>query len=282
MVTDEPTISLNPELIDRKALHLHRRRAISTLCPELFLHREAQEEIEHRLKDINRSFDHISIVTGHKKFWKKALPNAQVITDDERLEFSDKRFDLIIHAMSLHWSNDPVGQLIQCRRALVPDGLLLAVCLGGETLTELRRAFLDTEILVKGGASPRVAPMGDVRDYGGLLQRAGFALPVTDRLALKANYPTAMELMRDLRAMGENNALAARLKTFSSPRLFRSLEEIYRHSFAAREGSLTATFELIFLTGWAPSDKQQKALSPGAAKSRLADALNTVEQKLDR
>lgn len=275
-------MSLNVELIDRKALHLHRRRAVSTLHRELFLHREAQKEIEHRLKDINRSFKHIAIVTGHKKFWKTVRPNARVVTDDERLEFSDKRFDLIIHAMSLHWSNDPVGQLIQCRRALVPDGLLLAVCLGGETLIELRRAFLDAEILVKGGASPRVAPMGDVRDYGSLLQRAAFALPVTDRLALKANYSTAMELMRDLRAMGENNALAARLKTFSSARLFRSLEEIYRHSFAAREGLLTATFELIFLTGWAPSDKQQKALLPGSAKSRLADALNTVEQKLDR
>lgn len=268
------------ELIDRHALRLHRRRVCSGERA-FFLHQAAWDELEIRLQGINRSFDRIAIVTGSQEFWATTLPRAKIFDDDERLQFGRQPFDLILHTMALHWSNDPVGQLIQCRHALVPDGLLLAVCLGGDTLKELQCAFLDAEICIYGGASPRVIPMGDVRDYGQLLQRAGYALPVTDRWEMKASYSKANDLMHDLRAMGENNALTGRRKTASSRQLFRSLEEIYQHRFANSEGSLPATFELVFMTGWAPSETQPRALRPGSATSRLADALKTVEHKMD-
>ena len=188
--------------------------------------------------------------------------------------------DLIVHAMCLHWANDPVGQLIQCRRTLRPDGLFLGILLGGETLSELRMALAQAETRETGGLSPRIAPMAEIRDLGALLQRAGFALPVTDLVPLTAAYRDLTHLMHDLRAMAETNALSARLRRATRRSVFRTAQTIYAAMHATPEGRLTATFELVCLTGWAPDESQPKPLRPGSAKSRLADALATKENPL--
>ncbi len=275
-------MSLGHALTDRKALGLHRKRAFSSSAPAPFLHRAALDEIRQRLADIDRSFERTAVITGCEEFWKNAFPDAEIFPDEERIDFGGNRYGLVVHAMALHWSNDPVGQLVQCRLAMIPDGLLLAVCFGGETLTELRAALLHAEIRAGDGASPRVAPMAGVRDCGSLLQRAGFALPVADRVALSASYSTTRRLMHDLRSMGETNALAARRRTPARRSLFDFAEEVYRGAFADGRGRLRATFDLMFLTGWVPSAGQQQPLRPGSARSLLADALNTVEHKLSR
>ncbi len=180
--------------------------------------------------------------------------------------------------MALQWADDPVGQLVQARRALRPDGLFLAVFPGGQTLSELRAALAEAETALRGGLSPRVAPMGELRDLGGLLQRSGFALPVADTAPLTVTYRSALHLMRDLRAMGETNALAARDRRFAPRALFARAAEIYHAHFAADADRVRATFELVFLTGWAPDESQQKPMRPGSAKARLADALGVPER----
>ena len=172
-------------------------------------------------------------------------------SDSDVLDLPERGVDLALHAMCLHWANDPVGQLIQCRRSLRPDGLLLAVCFGDRTLTELRSALAMAEIEVSAGVSPRVLPMADVRQYGELLQRAGFRQPVADRLSLRLSYRSTLELMHELRAMGETNALQGRLRHFTRRRMMQALENCYAMIAGKEDGSLTATFELVFMTGWA-------------------------------
>ncbi|MGB3244875.1 MAG: SAM-dependent methyltransferase, partial [Sulfitobacter sp.] len=169
---------------------------------------------------------------------------------------------------------------IQCRRALRADGLFLAVSFGGQTLHELRACLAEAEAAVTGGLSPRVAPMGELRDMGGLLQRAGFALPVADALTLKVEYADAWHLMRELRSMGENNALQMRLRKPTARAVLEQTATLYRDNFSSDTGRITATFELICLTGWAPDDSQPKPLRPGSAQHRLAEALGTDETKL--
>jgi SAM-dependent methyltransferase len=188
--------------------------------------------------------------------------------------------DLVIHALALHWADDPVGQLVQCRRALNPDGLFLGMGLGGQTLAELRAALAEAETQLSGGLSPRVLPMGEIRDLGALLQRAGFALPVADSVPLNASYADAFALMHDLRAMGETNALAARHRAIPSRALFPTMAACYNTSFPAPDGRIRATFEIIALTGWAPAETQPRALRPGSAGMRLADALGSTETAL--
>jgi SAM-dependent methyltransferase len=190
----------------------------------------------------------------------------------------EEAHDLVIHAMGLHWANDPVGQLVQCRRALRPDGLLIALMFGGQTLSELRAALAQAESQVTGGLSPRVLPMGEIRDLGGLLQRAGLALPVADSITQTALYRDMFHLMRDLRGFGEASALAARPRHFTRPAILHRAGEIYRESYARPDGLIPATFEVICLTGWAPHADQQKPLRPGSATARLEDALNGVRQ----
>jgi hypothetical protein len=180
--------------------------------------------------------------------------------------------------MALHWANDPVGQIVQARRALMPDGLFLGACLGGRTLWELRAALTEAEVRLTGGLSPRVAPMGEIRDLGALIQRAGLALPVADSLSLTVEYRDAFHLMKDLRAMGEGNALAARRRTVASRALFSEAARIYAEGFTLPNGRIPATFEFVFLTGWAPADSQPKPLRPGSAAARLADALGVDER----
>lgn len=263
-------------LTDRAALLRQRKRAMQQ-GPAMFLHDEAVYEVQERLIDVNRSFTDIAIVTGYPEFWAKAFPNARIVADDDALALEPEAHDLVIHAMGLHWANDPVGQLVQCRRALRPDGLFIAAFLGGQTLVELRAALSEAEVALTGGLAPRVAPMGEIRDLGGLLQRAGLALPVADSFKRGVSYGSPMALLRDLRAMGEGNALTDRLRKIAPRQLFEQMSRIYVDHYQTDDGHVHATFEMIFLTGWAPSETQQKPLQPGSASTRLADFLNTTE-----
>ncbi|MBO9443150.1 SAM-dependent methyltransferase [Phaeobacter italicus] len=268
-----------PQLFDRRALAAQRAR----LTPDsLFLHEIARDEIEDRLSLVNRSFTRPAVVAPFAEVWDNCLPNAKHVPDTDVLDLEVGAHDLVVHAMCLHWANDPVGQLIQCHRALSEDGLLLVLMFGGQTLHELRSALATAETRISGGLSPRIAPMGEVRDLGALLQRAGFALPVADVVPLTAKYRDLPHLMRELRGMGETNAMSQRRRTLAPRRLFQEAETIYRDTFVDPDGRLPATFELICLTGWSPSDSQQKPLRPGSAKARLADALKVPETKLPK
>ena len=271
-------MSETPDLIDRLALARHRDRARKN--PALFLHEEAMADVQDRLALVNKSFTSPAIVTPFPEVWSQVFPTARLVPDDDVLDLTEASHDLVVHAMALHWANDPVGQLIQCRRALKPDGLLLVVALGGQTLHELRAAFGQAEIEITGGLSPRIAPMGEIRDLGALLQRAGLALPVADSAVLKTSHATPLHLMRDLRAMGETNALSNRLRRATRKSVILRAMELYAGTYAEESGRVIATFELITLTGWSPDLSQPKPLRPGSAAQRLADALNTVETPL--
>jgi len=267
-----------PDLVDINALASARRR----INPErgYFLHDLAIDDVKDRLSFVNKSFTNMVIVTGSPAHWAAAFPGAIIVADHETLDIAENSCDLIIHAMCLHWANDPVGQLIQCNRALRPDGLFIAVMLGGATLNELRTSLAEAETQIKGGLSPRVLPMGEIRDVGALLQRASFALPVADSAIITTSYDTAFHLMRDLRDMGETNAMTHRPKTFTSRAVFGKAAEIYALNYSDDDGRITASFEQIIITGWAPSEDQPKPLRPGSAKMRLADALGAIETPL--
>jgi SAM-dependent methyltransferase len=267
-----------PTLTDRTALARNRLRAARN--PALFLQEDAADEIQERLIEVNRRFTKPAVITPFADLWRARLPGAQIVADDERLDLEPGAHDLVLHALCLHWANDPVGQLVQCRRALRPDGLFLGVLFGGQTLVELRACLAGAEAAVTGGLSPRVLPMAEIRDLGGLLQRAGFALPVADSAIRSVTYADAGRLMADLRAMGEANALAGRLRRLTGRQVFSQAAARYAAGFPAPEGRIRATFEMIFLTGWAPDDSQPKPLRPGSAARRLADALGSTEQPL--
>ncbi|MBI1217063.1 MAG: methyltransferase domain-containing protein [Rhodobacteraceae bacterium] len=266
-----------PELTDRTALARNLARATAT-----FLQDEAILNLQERLEEVNRTFTDVAVVTGFPDLWQRTFPQATVVPDDETLALTPGSFDLVIHAFGLHWANDLVGQLVQCRRALRPDGLFLGVLFGGRTLAELRAALAEAEARISGGLSPRVLPMGEIRELGGLLQRAGFALPVADGDLITVTYASALHLMRDLRAMGEANAMAARRRAPTRRALFAEAGRVYAESYPAADGRIRASFELIFLTGWAPHESQQKPLRPGSAVTRLSDALGAPETPLPR
>ncbi|WP_095594264.1 methyltransferase domain-containing protein [Actibacterium pelagium] len=265
-----------PQLTDRAALTRFRRR----LTEEgQFLIEVTADEIKERLELVNRTFTSPAVVSGQPKIWAKHFPEMTHVTDDEVLDLQPGAHDLVIHALSLHWANDPVGQMVQCRHALKPDGFFLTAMFGGQTLQELRIALAEAETSITGGLSPRVLPMAEIRDLGGLLQRAGYALPVADSTPRTVSYRDALHLMHDLRAMGEGNALTSRRKATPPKALFPQAAAIYAQNFG-EDGRIPATFETIFLTGWSPDASQQKPLRPGSAESRLADALGTRETKL--
>lgn len=207
----------------------------------------------------------------------RAGATGDVVADEELLPFAPDAFDLAVSVLALQGVNDLPGALAQLRRTLKPDGLFMACLLGRQSLQELRQAFLEAEIEVEGGASPRVAPFADVRDMGALLQRAGFALPVTDSDILTVRYADMFGLLRDLRAMGWTNALTARRRLPLKRATLLRAAEIYAGRFADPDGRVRATFELVWLSGWAPHDSQQKPLAPGSARARLADALGVSE-----
>mgnify|MGYP002622950214 FL=1 len=266
-----------PDLTDRKALLRNRARAAARAQPALFLHQEAALEIQERLTDVNRRFTAPAIVTGWPQFWRDRIPGAEVVEDAETLGLRAGAHDLVIHAMALHWANDPVGQLIQARRALKPDGLFLAALFGGRPLPELRASLAEAEAALTGGLSPRVAPMGEIRALGALLQRAGFALPVADNVTRTVSYAGILHLMRDLRAMGEANALSGRSRRPTPRALIEDAARRYAQAHAGPDGRIPATFEIICLTGWAPDASQPQPLRPGSATARLADVLGTAD-----
>lgn len=267
-----------PRLTDRPALVRQRARAARPTgdrTPEDWLHRIALDEVQDRLLDINRTFTDVAVVTGMPAPWRAAFPRARVVPDDPVLDLAPGTLDLVIHAMALHWADDPVGQIVQSARALRPDGLFLAILPGGQTLAPLRDALARAEVEITGGASPRVLPFGEIRDLGALLGRAGLALTVADQMTQAVSYRDLFHLAADLRAMGEGNALALRPRRFARRDVFLRAAEILAGTAADPQepGRVRVGFDLVALTGWAPAENQQKPLRPGSAAMSLADAL---------
>jgi SAM-dependent methyltransferase len=283
----------NPVIFDRRLLRERRRRA-AALVPADFLLAHVANDFAERLQSVLRRFELAVDLTPGDHIRKMLAASGKVgriiavdplvasgplavVADEEALPFRDGSLDLVISALALHFVNDLPGALIQIRRALKPDGLFLAAMLAGETLAELRRAFAEAEVEVEGGISPRVVPFPDLRDLGALLQRAGFALPVADIERITVRYATVFSLMHDLRRMGATNALSERRRAPLRRTTLMRMCEIYERRFADPDGRLRATFEIVWLSGWAPDPSQQQPLRPGSAKMRLADALGTEE-----
>jgi NADH dehydrogenase [ubiquinone] 1 alpha subcomplex assembly factor 5 len=296
-------VTTDHDIFDRRLLIQRRNRVAARAAEHDFLLARVADDIVERLGAVKRQFARVLNLGAHHGLLGRRLrqvPGVELVidaeaaasllaqcegprvqADEEALPFAGQSFDLVVSGLALQFVNDLPGALIQVRRALKPDGLLLAAMLGGATLNELRTSLLLAEEQVEGGASPRVAPFADVRDLGALLQRAGFALPVVDADAVTVTYPDALALMRELRAMGATNVLHARRRSpLRRATLVRALE-VYAQRFGLANGRVPATFEIMTLTGWAPHESQQKPLQPGTAKMRLAEALGTQEQKAD-
>ena len=294
----EPPTLPSALIFDRTLLRTRRRRAAS-LGPATFLLDRVAADITDRLATVKRRFDLALDLGTPGEVVRAALARVGsvgtivaaaafpaggagrvtpfVIADEEALPFDDATLDLVVSALALQFVNDLPGTLVQIRRALKPDGLLLAALLGGETLAELRESFAAAESETTGGVSPRVAPFADLRDLGALLQRAGFALPVTDTDRLTVRYDSAFALMHDLRRMGATNILVDRRRRPLRRATLMRMAEIYAERFADPDGRVRATFEIVWLSGWSPHPSQQQPLKPGSAAARLADALGTQE-----
>ncbi|MBL6947037.1 MAG: methyltransferase domain-containing protein [Rhodospirillales bacterium] len=286
-------------VFNRRTVRRHRARAAGLLADaggHDFLFRESAERLCDRLDDVTRTFPLALDLGCHSGQVAQALggrggietlvqcdlapemafavPGGPVLAADEEAQpFAETAFDLILSNLSLHWVNDLPGALVQARRALKPDGLFLASTLGGDTLQELRQALAEAEIAEDGGLSPRVSPMTEVRDLGGLMQRAGFALPVVDSETVTVMYGDPMALMADLRAMGESNAVLESRKGLMKRATMAAAAQRYRDLFAKDDGKIPATFQILTMTGWTPDASQQQPLKPGSAETRLADAL---------
>jgi SAM-dependent methyltransferase len=285
-------------LFDRALLAQRRRRACA-LGPVTFLIDRVAQDMTERLSAVRRTFDVVLdfgtpadavrraiLAAGAVDRVIAAVPTVAtragerasiVVADEERLPFRDATLDLVVSGLALQFINDLPGALVQIRRALKPDGLFLAALIGGDTLTELRQAFAAAEAEVEGGVSPRVAPLADVRTMGALLQRAGFALPVTDVDRVVVRYDSPLRLMHDLRRMGATNVLIERRRGGLRRQTLKRLVEVYAERFADPGGRLRASFDIIWVSGWAPHESQQQPLRPGSARTRLADALGTRE-----
>jgi SAM-dependent methyltransferase len=289
----EASLTSSPALFDRALIRRRRRRAAATGGAPFLVDRVVAD-LADRLAAVLRRFETALDLGGPTEAVRQTLlhshsvgtvvaadtlPRAApfVVADEESLPFGNGVFDLIVSALALHAANDLPGVLIQIRRALRPDGLFLGALFGGETLTELRAAFAAAESETEGGVSPRVAPFADVRELGALLQRAGFALPVTGVDRVTVRYDSVFGLMQDLRRMGATNALIARRRTPLRRATLMRMAEIYAERFADDDGRIRATFEIIWLSGWTPHPSQQKPLKPGSATTRLANALGTHE-----
>ena len=293
--------SSRPNLFDTSLLTTRRDRADRCGFDGRgdFIHREIAALITDRLAEVTRSFSDALIIGSGGGVHAEAI--AGRVSAIRQIEWSAARArqaglepspfsdalpidpascDLIVSALELHWANDPVGQFIQMRRALRQDGLLVAAMFGGQTLVELRDSLSRAEVEITGGLSPRIAPMAEIRDLGGLLQRTGFAMPVADSERLQVSYPDTEALMRDLRAMGETNILTDRRRVGLTRSILQRTSEIYAKDYPSDGGRIRATYEIIFLTGWAPAPDQPVALRPGSAKMRLADALEVPEHAL--
>jgi NADH dehydrogenase [ubiquinone] 1 alpha subcomplex assembly factor 5 len=295
------TMSESVTVFNRQTVRRHRERAAARFDEHDFLFAEVADRLADRLDDIRRRFTVALDLGCHDGVLGRTLAGrggietliqsdlspamaalaataaSALAADEEFLPFAGEAFDLVLSCLSLHWVNDLPGALVQARRCLKPDGLFLAAMLGGDTLHELRTVLAEAEAAVDGGLSPRVAPVADVRDMGDLLARAGFALPVADTDTITVSYPDAFALMRDLRAMGESNAVAEQRKGFTSRALIMEAAARYQAQFGDADGRVPATFQVIYLTAWAPDVSQQQPLRPGSATGRLADALGTEE-----
>jgi SAM-dependent methyltransferase len=264
-----------PELFNTTVQSAKRARATKA---GMFLQELSRDEILERLEAVNRSFKKIAIVTGHPEIWASSLSEATIIPDEDTLGLEVGAYDLVIHSIALHHCNDPIGQVVQCSRGLQPDGLFLASCFGGQTLAELRATLSVAEANLRGGLSPRVSPMAEIRELGAVLQRAGLALPVVDSLKIPTSYRDLYHLMRDLRAMGETNIMTARVTSLTTRTLFERTQKIYAEEYSDPVGRLNCTFELIFLTGWAPDASQPTPLKPGSVSKTLQQALKEAKK----
>src|SRR6185312_6531998 len=275
-------------IFDRHALRRHRARAVALDVYAGFLFHEGAERLLDRLSDIKRPFTRALDLDSRDLLIAERLratgiettvagENGPLTVDLEALPFAPASFDLVTSSLAFHWINDLPGALLQLRHILKPDWLLLINLFAGETLEALRVALLEAESEVENGASPRISPFADPRDLAGLLQRAGFALPVVDSDRITVDYPDAWKLMRDLRAMGETNATALRHRHFTRRATLLRTADIYRARFGNDDGRIPAAFEIATLTAWAPHEAQPRALRPGSAATRLADALGTEE-----
>jgi NADH dehydrogenase [ubiquinone] 1 alpha subcomplex assembly factor 5 len=293
-------VTTDPLLVfDRTTLRRRRERAAQHWDDHAFLKREIATRLVERLDDVRRTFglaldlgchgDEVATALGKRETvqrlmradlglgFARSAAGPALVADEEALPFAAKSFDLVLSAMDLHWVNDLPGTLIQIARILRPDGLFLAAMLGGSTLWQLRQALTEAESEVESGLSARVSPFADLREAAGLLQRAGFALPVADSETIDVEYESALALMRDLAAMGESNLVAERRRGFSRRATLARAAEIYGERFGRPSGRVVASFEVLFLHGWAPHESQPKPLKPGSAAHRLAVALGTTE-----
>lgn len=277
-------------LFDRALIARRLDRALAAGAADFLLTRAA-EDLADRLALVKRDFadavdvgtpgPHAAAVLRAARVTRLAPTAASLgegrfaglVGDPERPPLAEGAFDLAVSLLALHQIDDLPGALILIRRALKPDGLFLAALPGGDTLTELRQCLLNAESELSGGASPRVIPFADARALGGLLQRAGFALPVVDSDRFVVRYADMFALMRDLRAFGATNALVDRSRVFARRALFARAAQLYAERFADSDGRLRATFEILWLSGWAPDPSQPKPLAPGSAKIRLEDAV---------
>jgi len=288
-------------LFDRKLLRARRARFAHEIAAREFLLAHVAREIAERVELMLRPFPLAldlgayhgllgrrvaelpsvgTMIYAESAFAFAALcPRPALVCDEDLLPFKEASLNLVVSGLALHRVNDLPGALIQIRRALVPDGLFMAALLGAGALSELREALIEAEAETQGGASPRVAPFGDVREYGALLQRAGFALPVADAETLSVLYPGPHEVMREVRALGGGNVLLARSRRPLSRQTLARAEDIYRERHSTPDGRVKASFDIVYLSGWGPAKSQQKPLKPGSAAQRLADALGTTEQR---
>ncbi|WP_395826829.1 methyltransferase domain-containing protein [Elstera sp.] len=297
------TAASESQIFDRRALRLHRDRAAAGFDGRFdFLTKEIGDRLLDRLDDIRRRFPLALDLGGRTGDLARSAngrggietlitadlspqmiaraPGPRLVADEEWLPIAENSLDLVLSCLSLHWINDLPGALIQVNRALKPDGLFLGAIFGGETLQELKASLAAAEIAETGTLVPRASPTVDIRDAGRLMQRAGFALPVIDSDILTVSYPDVLALMRDLRGMGEANALAGRpRRPWRRSTLARAAAD-YADRFSTPDGRIEARFEVIFLTGWAPDASQPRPMRPGSAKSRLSEALGAVERKL--
>lgn len=260
-------------IFDRELLSARRARGANSFRDYDFLHRFAEAQIKERLEVVKRDFEHAI-----------ELKNQHFDLELEALNISDAPYDLITSALELHTINDLPGALMQVRSALKPDGLFIGALFGGETLHELRASLHHAEMQTKGGVSPRVFPFADKQQIGGLLQRAGFALPVVDSEIVTVTYDNIFKLMHDLRGMGENNIIHERSRVNPGKAFFMEAAKYYAENYQEDPedfgGRVIASFEIIFMLGWAPHESQQKPLKPGSAENRLADALKSKESKI--
>lgn len=284
-------MSATAHVFDRALIRARLARAVAAGYPDFLLARAA-EDLDERLSAVLRRFGRAAdlgtalpvvapvLRARADEIWRLAEApgsDAALVGDLEGLPFAPSCLDLAVSLLALHAVNDLPGALIQIRRALKPDGLFVGCLLGGRTLQELRQVLLEAEAETSGGVSPRIAPFADLRDMGSLLQRAGFALPVVDSELVTVRYGDIFGLLRDLRALGWTNALTARRKSGLRRDTLARAAALYAERHADADGRLRASFEMVWLSGWAPHESQQKPLRPGSAKARLADALGVPE-----